>query len=108
MKTQYPKTRENSATRILSPNLKDSNGEGLSFLRPTLAGYLAALGDRRLFPAALRVALVVGTLLFAINHGPTLVRGRLTRARVLSGLLTYVVPYCVNIHGQYVSRLRRP
>lgn len=74
--------------------------------KPTLAGYLAALRDRRLMPAALRVALAVGTLLFALNHGSALLQGKMTRDRWLSALLTYLVPYSVNIQGQYAARLR--
>lgn len=57
-------------------------------------------------PTALKVALVVGTVLFAINHGSALVQGKMTRSRWVLGLLTYLVPYAVNIHGQYVHRDR--
>ena len=69
-------------------------------------GYCAALRDRQLMPTALKVAAVVGTILSVINHGSALVQG-VTRSRLLSGLLTYLVPYAVNIHGQYISRLRQ-
>lgn len=72
--------------------------------KPTLLGYLAALRERRLAASAIRVALVVGTLLFALNHGSALVQGKMSRDRWFSALLTYLVPYSVNIHGQYVSR----
>lgn len=58
-------------------------------------------------PMALKVAAIVGTVLFIINHGAALTQGKMTRSRWLSGLLTYLVPYAVNIHGQYVSRQRR-
>ena len=51
---------------------------------------------------ALRVALVVGTILFAINHGAALTQGKMTKARWFSALLTDGVPYAVNIYGQYV------
>ena len=68
--------------------------------------YLQALVDRQLDPTALKVALVVGSILFVINHGAAVVKGNMTCGRWLSGLLTYLVPYCVNIHGQYISRSR--
>ncbi len=55
---------------------------------------------------ALRVALVVGTLLFVINHGAALLHGEMSPTRWISGLLTYCVPYMVNIHGQVISRSR--
>ena len=71
-----------------------------------LQGYCAALLDRKLMPTALKVAAVVGTI-FVVNHGSALVQGKMTRSRLFSGLLTYLVPYAVNIHGQYISRLRQ-
>lgn len=56
---------------------------------------------------ALRVALIVGSLLFTINHGAALVQGKMTKGRWVSALLTYCVPYAVSIHGQYVMRNHR-
>jgi hypothetical protein len=38
-------------------------------------------------------ALIVGTVLTAINHGPAIVAGRLTRERAFEIVLTMVVPY---------------
>ena len=68
--------------------------------------FIKALVDPKLSPTAFRVALVVGSTLFVINHGTALVRGKMTRQRWLSGAITYLVPYCVNIHGQYINRSR--
>ncbi|MDV3348142.1 hypothetical protein D0962_33125 [Leptolyngbyaceae cyanobacterium CCMR0082] len=72
-----------------------------------MKSYFSALIDRDLCPGAVKVALVVGTLLFSINHGPALAKGKMTPTRWLAGLLTYVVPYSVNIHGQYAYRKRQ-
>lgn len=72
-----------------------------------LRKFAAALIDRDLMPTALKVAAVVGTILFTINHGGALVQRKMTGDRWISGLLTYLVPYIVNIHGQYVSRARK-
>ncbi|NEO03165.1 MAG: hypothetical protein F6K50_49990 [Moorea sp. SIO3I7] len=58
-------------------------------------------------PTALRVALVVGSVLFVINHGSALLQGQMNRERWISGGLTYIVPYLVNIHGQYTIRSRQ-
>lgn len=69
----------------------------------SIRGYLLALGDPRLRIKALRVALVVGTLLFLINHGVALGAGAMTRQRWAAAGLTYLVPYAVNIHGQYTA-----
>jgi hypothetical protein len=68
--------------------------------------YFQSLGDRELVPTALRVALLVGSLLFTLNHGWAIIQGQMTRERWISGGLTYIVPYLVNIHGQHVSRRR--
>ena len=65
--------------------------------------FTKALIDPRLAPTAVRVALVVGSLLFTINHGSALAKGEMTRTRWLSGLITYLIPYSVNIHGQFTN-----
>ncbi|WP_017662337.1 nitrate/nitrite transporter NrtS [Baaleninema simplex] len=70
--------------------------------------FFAALLDREFRPTALRVAAIVGTLLFALNHGSALLKGKMTRDRWISGVLTYLVPYSVNIHGQYANRRHHP
>ena len=70
------------------------------------SNYLRSLFDPELVPTAVRVALIVGSIVFVINHGWALLQGQMSRARWVSGGLTYLVPYMVNIHGQYVSRKR--
>lgn len=69
-----------------------------------IAEFAQALVDKKLMPTALKVALVVGTVLFIINHGSAVWKQKMTKQRWISGLLTYIVPYAVNIHGQYVSQ----
>ena len=66
--------------------------------------FFQGLRDPDMTPSALRVALIVGTILFSINHGNALLKGKMDNTRWLSSLLTYAVPYCVNIHGQVSSR----
>ena len=65
--------------------------------------FTQALFDPKLAPTAIKVSLVVGSVLFTINHGAALAKGKMTRTRWLSGLITYLVPYSVNIHGQYIN-----
>lgn len=72
-----------------------------------VSGYLRCLADPRMAPTALRVALFVGTVLFAINHGDALLAGTMTGRRWLAVALTYLVPYLVNIHGQWAAATRR-
>jgi len=67
-------------------------------------GYLASLLDPDFIPTGLRTAVVVGSLLFAINHGAALWRGEMTIERWISVLLTYAMPYLVSVYGQYSYR----
>ncbi len=68
-----------------------------------IQGYLAALKNPRLMTKAIRVALVIGTLLLLINHGAAIRAGTMTRDRWFSAGLTYLIPYLVSIHGQYMA-----
>ncbi|TAF51919.1 MAG: hypothetical protein EAZ61_09455 [Oscillatoriales cyanobacterium] len=49
---------------------------------------------------ALRVALIVGSILFVINHGEALITRKMNRTRWISSALTYCVPFIVSLHGQ--------
>jgi hypothetical protein len=69
--------------------------------------YWQSLRNPNFAPTALRVALIIGSLLFIINHGAALWQGQMTQQRWLSGLLTYIVPYCVSIHGQYTNQKKQ-
>jgi hypothetical protein len=69
-----------------------------------IKGYLASLFDKEFIPTGLKTALLVGSLLFLINHGSAALRGNMTRDRWISGALTYLMPYLVNVYGQYASR----
>ena len=42
------------------------------------------------------MSLIVGTILVAINQGPAIVAGELTRERAFQIFLTYLVPYTVS------------
>ena len=53
---------------------------------------------------ALRVSLVVGTLLNLINHFDILLGAPLGTTTGVQMALTYVVPYCVSTHGQVWGR----
>ena len=68
--------------------------------------FARALVDPTLAPTAFKVALIVGSILFIINHGIAVIEGKMTQQLIISGIITYFVPYCINIHGQYVSRNR--
>ncbi len=69
-----------------------------------LKEFLLCVTDRELMPTAFKVSLIVGSILFTINHGSVLVKGQMTRERWIAGVLTYIVPFGVSLHGQCVSR----
>jgi hypothetical protein len=60
--------------------------------------------EPRVVSLAIRVALVVGTILNVINHFDLLLGAPLTRMAMIQMALTYVVPYCVSTHGQVFGR----
>jgi hypothetical protein len=67
-------------------------------------GYLVSLFDPEFLPTGFKTAIFVGSLLFFINHSPALLRGEMNRERWISALLTYAMPYLVNVYGQYSYR----
>ncbi len=50
--------------------------------------------------SAIKVSLIVGSILFTINHGRALFQGEMTTSRWVSAMLSYLVPYCVYIIGK--------
>lgn len=54
----------------------------------------------------LLTALVVGTVLVAINQGDILLLGQTTTATYVKIALTYVVPFCVSNFGILVATRR--
>ena len=57
---------------------------------------------------ALRVALLVGTILVAINYGDRALAGRLERADWVKMLMTYCVPYAVSTYSAVQAIRSRP
>ncbi len=55
-----------------------------------------------------RIALIFGSLLFAINHLDEVVLGHATAAVWIKGALTFLVPFCVSNLGVLVASRRRP
>ena len=55
---------------------------------------------------ALKLALVVGTILIMINHGDALLRGQIDGERLFKMLLTFVVPYGVSTFSSVSTLLR--
>lgn len=72
----------------------------ISRKKPDLSSLLFGDGTPR---KAAATALVVGTLLTAINHGDTILTGQFPP--LLKILLTYCVPYCVTTWGAATGKI---
>lgn len=57
----------------------------------------------RLLRRSFLTALVVGTILTAINQGPLILSGDLTSALLWKVPLTYSVPFCVSTWGALIN-----
>ena len=62
----------------------------------TSQSFLAVALSRPVVSSAIKVAIVVGTLLFLINHADELGDFKLNTEIVLKTILTYLVPYGVS------------
>jgi hypothetical protein len=69
-----------------------------------IQAYIVSLFDPEFISTGLKTALFVGSLLFVINHGPALLRQEMTQERWVSAIMTYAMPYLVNVYGQYSYR----
>ena len=77
---------------------------------PTWSTWREALGVIAFGPhlrRTIRVALIVGTILFSINQLDVVLRHQATMATYLKGALTYLVPFCVSNYGVLLVT-RRP
>jgi hypothetical protein len=71
----------------------------------SLHSWTAIATSRSVVRRATVVALIVGSMLVAINHGDAILRGDLSAGRLLRIVLTVAVPYCVSTYSS-VSALR--
>lgn len=61
-----------------------------------MSSFLSVASRRDVVRRALRIALIVGTLLISINHGDKILSGTLQDGDWLKMFLTYFVPYGVS------------
>lgn len=72
--------------------------------RPGMSGFLDHAQSPAVVATAVRVALLVGTVLTLINQGDALFGpGRFS---LLKAALTYAIPYLVSTHGAVSARLQ--
>ena len=65
----------------------------------TSSRFVAIALSREVVVTALKVSLVVGTILAFINHGAGIIQLALTGESILQIALTYLVPYCVSTYS---------
>ena len=58
--------------------------------------FVSLMFSKQVFPRAIKVALLVGTLLALINHGEKILSLSLTNQDYIKLVLTYLVPYAVS------------
>ena len=73
---------------------------------PEVPGFLALALTHGVVLSALKIALVVGSILALINHGGAILEHNLTRGSLLQIVLTYMVPYSVSTYSS-VRALQR-
>ena len=73
---------------------------------PAVPGFLALASTSGVVISALKIALVVGSILALINHGVDILELNLTRGSLLQIVLTYMVPYSVSTYSS-VRALQR-
>ena len=64
---------------------------------------IGQLFNQQVSRRAIRVALVVGTILNIINHYDLFLGQHFTLQILIQILLTYAVPYLVSTHGQIIA-----
>ena len=64
--------------------------------KPVNRGFFSLAFSRQVVPRAIKVALIVGTILAFINHGDKIVTMSLTTQSIFQIVLTYLVPYSVS------------
>lgn len=64
-----------------------------------MAEWLRLAATRSVVLRSINVALVVGLVLVAINHGQAILRGEVDAGRAFQIVLTMFVPYCVSTYA---------
>jgi hypothetical protein len=63
------------------------------------SGFLELALSSQVVRTAIRVSLIVGSILALINHGGAIAQMALSCENILQILLTYLVPYCVSTYS---------
>ena len=62
-------------------------------------GFFALSTSGPVVMRAMKLSVIVGSILAVINHGPGIANASLSYGNVLQIALTYLVPYCVSTYS---------
>ena len=68
-------------------------------MRSKMSEYITLALRPEVFRTAVKISLVVGTILALINHSPEIFQFSLSRQDIFQILLTYLVPYGVSTYS---------
>jgi len=71
-----------------------------------MKAWLAIAVQEPVYKRALRIMLVVGTILALINHGEALLTGEIAIKGWIQIVLTFLVPYCVSTYASVQAIIR--
>lgn len=77
--------------------------EAPAFLWKSLLVRLRFICKPRVVRKALLAAVLVGTLLVALNQGDVLLSGHVTRRVLVKSLMTPIIPFCVTMLGAFLN-----
>jgi hypothetical protein len=81
----------------------DSLNNVWSLLMTESRVFLSLLLEPQLLLRSLKLAIVVGTVLVAINYGDLILRGDTEKIEWYKIALTYIVPYCVSTYSAIMN-----
>ncbi len=93
-------------TNSVGPSLILARIKPAEYAESSPSSWSELLVDRAIVQRGLRFAVIVGSILIAINHGDSIVRGEVTTSQMGKMALTVLVPYCVSVISS-ISAIRR-
>ena len=70
---------------------------------PETTSFFVLARQKTVVKRASKIALIVGTVLAAINHGDTILSGTLTFGGLIKIIATFGVPYCVSTYSSVLA-----
>ncbi len=68
-----------------------------------MQSWISTACEKTIWLRALRISLIVGSLLMAINHGDLIITGAMESDHWVKVLLTYSVPFSVSTYSSVAS-----